>query len=97
MKRRTKVTLGVVTVTIVAVGAVAAVRNGGGNGDEVVTVEVERGEIVDKALAVGRVEPEVEVSVKSKISGVVSREFAEVGDFVRARAPLLEIKPTPTP
>jgi HlyD family secretion protein len=46
---------------------------------------------------VGRIEPEVEISVKSKISGVVSMEFAEVGDFVRAGAPLLEIKPTPTP
>ncbi|UCC72792.1 MAG: efflux RND transporter periplasmic adaptor subunit [Gemmatimonadota bacterium] len=97
MKRRTKVILGVVAIAVVAVGAIAAVRNGRGNGEDVRTVEVERGEIVDKALAVGRVEPEVEISVKSKISGVVSREFAEVGDFVRAGAPLLEIKPTPTP
>jgi HlyD family secretion protein len=97
MKRRTKITLGVAAIAIVGVGAVAAVRNGSGNGDEIRTVEVERGEIVDKALAVGHIEPEVEVSVKSKISGVVSREFAEVGEFVQAGAPLLEIKPTPTP
>jgi HlyD family secretion protein len=97
MKRRTKIILGIVGV--VAIGGVgfAAVRNGSSNGEELRTVEVERGEIVDKALAVGRIEPEIEISVKSKISGVVSREFADVGDFVTAGSPLLEIKPTPTP
>jgi HlyD family secretion protein len=97
MRRRTKVALGIVTVAVVGVGVVAAVKNGNSDDEGLRTVEVERGEIVDKALAVGRVEPEVEISVKSKISGVVSREFAEVGAFVRAGAPLLEIKPTPTP
>ncbi|KPK79242.1 MAG: RND transporter [Gemmatimonas sp. SM23_52] len=97
MKRRTKVVLGVAAAAVIGVGAVAALRNGGSNGNDVRTVEVERGAIVDKALAVGQIEPEVEVSVKSKISGVVSQEFAEVGEFVRAGAPLLEIKPTPTP
>jgi HlyD family secretion protein len=97
MKRRTKVVFGVAAAAVVGVGVVAAVRNGGSNGNDVRTVEVERGEIVDRALAVGQIEPEVEISVKSKISGVVSQEFAEVGEFVRAGAPLLEIKPTPTP
>jgi HlyD family secretion protein len=97
MKRRTKIVLGVVAIVALGGGAFAAVRNGNSASDDLRTVEVERGEIVDKALAVGRIEPEVEISVKSKISGVVSREFAEVGDFVRAGAPLLEIKPTPTP
>ena len=97
MKRRTKVALGLIAVVAVSGAAIAAVRNGGSSGDEVRTVEVEQGDIVDKALAVGRIEPEVEISVKSKISGVVSREFADVGDFVRANSPLLEIKPTPTP
>ena len=97
MKRRTKVILG--AIAIVSLGGVgyAAVKNGGSDDDELKTVEVERGEIVDKALAVGRIEPEIEVSVKSKISGVVSREFADVGDFVRAGDLLLEIKPNPTP
>ncbi len=97
MKRRTKVTLGVIAVVVIAGVAYAAVRNGSSGDGELKTVAVERGTIVDKALAVGRIEPEVEVSVKSKISGVVSREFADVGEFVRAGAPLLEIQPTPTP
>ncbi len=96
MKRRTKLVLGLVVVTGAAGAGYAAVKGGPGE-PGVKTVEVVRGDIVDKALAVGRIEPEVEVSVKSKISGVVSREFADVGDFVRAGQPLLEIKPTPTP
>jgi len=97
MKRRTKVILG--AIALVSLGGVgyAAVKNGGSDDEGLRTVDVERGEIVDKALAVGRIEPEIEVSVKSKISGVVSREFADVGDFVRAGDLLLEIKPNPTP
>ncbi|MBN1998079.1 efflux RND transporter periplasmic adaptor subunit [candidate division KSB1 bacterium] len=61
------------------------------------TIKVERKDIVDKALAVGSIEPEVEVAVKSKISGVVRKLYIEVGDFVKAGDPLLEVKPDPTP
>jgi HlyD family secretion protein len=60
-------------------------------------VKVQRGSIVDKALAVGTIEPENEISVKSKISGVVKRIFVEPGTYVRAGEPLLEVKPDPTP
>jgi HlyD family secretion protein len=61
------------------------------------TVKVTRGNIVDKALAVGTVEPENEISVKSKVSGVVKRIFADAGSYVKAGDPLLEVKPDPTP
>ncbi len=61
------------------------------------TVKVERKNIVDKALAVGSIEPEVEVAVKSKISGVVRKLYVEPGDYVKAGEPLLEVKPDPTP
>lgn len=53
--------------------------------------------IVDKALAVGTIEPENEVSVKSKVSGAVARIFADAGTFVKAGQPLLEVRPDPTP
>ena len=46
---------------------------------------------IDKALAVGTIEPLVEVSVKSKLSGVVKARFAEVGDFVKAGDPLMDV------
>jgi len=98
MKRRSKVLLTILTVVVVAGLAITVrVSRGDGRDSDVKTVAVERLTIVDKALAVGRIEPEIEVSVKSQISGVVSRLLAEDGDFVRAGEPLLEIKPNPTP
>lgn len=61
------------------------------------TIEVTKGSIVDKALAVGRIEPTMEVAVKSKISGIVRDIFVEVGDQVNAGDPLFDIAPDPTP
>jgi HlyD family secretion protein len=46
---------------------------------------------------VGTIEPENEIEVKSKISGVVSRIFAEPGDYIREGQPLIEVRPDPTP
>ncbi len=60
-------------------------------------VKVQRGNIVDKALAVGTIEPENEISIKSKVSGVVRKIYADAGTFVHAGQPLLEVKPDPTP
>ena len=56
-----------------------------------------RGTVVEKALAVGKIEPENEIEVKSKISGVVSRIFAEPGTYVKKGDPLIEVSPDPTP
>ena len=61
------------------------------------TVPVERGSIVDKALAVGRIEPQKEISVKSKISGIVKKTYADIGDKVKVGDPLFDIAPDPTP
>lgn len=61
------------------------------------TVKVTRGTIMLKALAVGSIAPRNEVAVKSKISGVVKKIFAETGERVRAGDPLIEIRPEPTP
>jgi HlyD family secretion protein len=60
-------------------------------------VKVTRDNIVEKALAVGTIEPENEISIKSKVSGVVRRIFADAGKYVKAGDPLLEVKPDPTP
>jgi HlyD family secretion protein len=81
--------------------AVAGVLIFGGSDDadteKLPAVKVVKATITDKALAVGTVEPENEISVKSKISGVVRRIFADAGSHVRAGDPLLEVKPDPTP
>jgi HlyD family secretion protein len=60
-------------------------------------VTVEEGTIVEKALAVGTIEPQNEIQVKSKISGVVSRIYAEPGTYIERGQPLIEIEPDPTP
>ncbi len=60
-------------------------------------IEVSRGEITEKAVAVGQIEPRMEFHVKSKISGIVKIAVVEVGDLVQAGDPLLEITPDPTP
>jgi len=64
---------------------------------ELQKVKVVKGTIIDKALAVGTIEPENEISVKSKVSGVVSRIFTDVGVYVKIGQPLLEVRPDPTP
>ena len=60
-------------------------------------VEVTRGPVVEKALAVGAIRPKREIAVKSKISGIVKRSYREVGDRVSTGDPLFEILPDPTP
>jgi HlyD family secretion protein len=97
MRRRTKVIIGAVPVLVLLGGATVMVRgdSGAANGER--SVRVERGTVVSRALAVGRIEPETEVSVKSKVSGVVRRAFVQEGEYVEAGAPLLEIRPDPTP
>jgi HlyD family secretion protein len=97
MSGRNKAIGGVALVAVAAAAAAAALMPRGGAANGVRGIEVVRGDLVDRALAVGTIVPEVEVSVKSKVSGVVQRRFAEVGDFVPAGAALLEIRPDPTP
>ena len=60
-------------------------------------VKVVKGTVIDKALAVGTIEPENEISIKSKVSGVVKKIYADAGIYVTAGQPLLEVKPDPTP
>ena len=85
-------------VLIICTAALFAGCSGGDEGaDTVKTVKVERRTITEKALAVGTLEPTNEISVKSKVSGVVKKIFIETGDYVEAGSPLIEIKPDPTP
>ncbi|MCK5738092.1 efflux RND transporter periplasmic adaptor subunit [bacterium] len=68
-----------------------------GKEDGRATVKVERRDIIQQALAVGTIDPENEIHIKSKNSGVVQRIFIEAGSYVVAGTPLLEIRPDPTP
>jgi HlyD family secretion protein len=84
-------------ISLAVVGFLVFGGSGDSADDALPTVKVNRGTIVDKALAVGTIEPENEISVKSKVTGVVSRIFADVGSYVKAGQPLLEVRPDPTP
>lgn len=95
MKRRTIIVLALVVPVL---GAMAAAgKFAGKKKDGPKAVGVVRGSLVDKALAVGTIEPRVEVTVKSILAGVVRQRFAQVGDFVKRGQPLLKISPNPTP
>jgi HlyD family secretion protein len=72
-------------------------RGSGEKKNTITTAKVERGKIVDKALAIGRIEPENQIAVKSKISGIVKSVFVEMGDLVKEGELLIEISPNPTP
>lgn len=99
MQKKSKKRIIIITVLILVIASVGLVfsfkSNGRENGRR--TVKAERTNIVDKALAVGSIEPLNEIDVKAKVSGVVGKLYANVGDFVRAGDPLVEVKPDPTP
>jgi HlyD family secretion protein len=86
---------------VVIAGASAAVyalsRSGKKGTDGTKLVEVTSGSIVEKAVAVGQIQPRQKFQVKSKISGIVRRSMIQVGDTVKAGDPLFEIGPDPTP
>ncbi|MGE5314977.1 MAG: efflux RND transporter periplasmic adaptor subunit [Acidobacteriota bacterium] len=96
MKKK-KIIISSAIIVPLAVGAIMMFSKSGAKPEELPKVKVVRGTIVDKALAIGTIEPENEISIKSKISGVVSKIYADAGTYVKAGQPLLEVKPDPTP
>jgi HlyD family secretion protein len=88
-----------VAVVVIAAGLSAALysHNLSKKDKAFKTVDIVRGIVVEKALAVGSIRPDREIAVKSKISGIVKRSYREVGDRVQAGDPLFEILPDPTP
>ena len=91
----------ILLLLVVIAGASAAVyawtRSGKKNANGLKEVDVTTGSIVEKAVAVGQIQPRQKFSVKSKISGIVKRALVQIGDTVRAGDPLFEIAPDPTP
>jgi len=88
------------SVAVVVIGGASFLffgSNKSSSQNDLPKVKVTKGTIVDKALAVGTIEPENEISVKSKVSGVVSRIFVDVGEYVKIGQPILEVRPDPTP
>lgn len=97
MSKLGKILLFLIILALGTVGVYAFVRNGQKNEGGLKEVEVTQGTIVEKAVAVGQIQPRQKFQVKSKISGIVRSAMVEVGDTVKAGAALFEIAPTPTP
>jgi HlyD family secretion protein len=88
------------SIIIVLVGAIIffGFQSNSGNANEgIKLIPVEKGHIIDKAIAVGEIEPEKEIEVKSHIAGVVSKLFVEENDQVKVGDPLFEVSPRSTP
>jgi HlyD family secretion protein len=97
MSRLAKVLLFLILAAAVTVGVYAVVRNGKKNDGGLKQVEATNGTIVEKAVAVGQIQPRQKFQVKSKISGIVRHARVQVGDTVKAGDALFEIAPDPTP
>lgn len=93
-----KKTIVIPMVILAAAGAGYLLLSDGKKKDEgLKLVEVKKGDIAERALAVGTLEPEQEIKVKSTIPGIVARVLFKVGDAVAKGSPLFEISPNPTP
>ncbi len=98
MSKVTKVGLSVLVLGGIGTGAFLFVsKNAAAKSGGITSVAVEKGTIVDKALAVGQIVPDQEIQVKSQISGIVKETYVEVGDRVEIGQPLFRISPDPTP
>lgn len=87
-------------IVVVLIGAIIFFGFRGSNGNDnagIKLIDVTKGNIVDKAIAIGEIEPEKEVAVKSHIAGVVDKLFVEENDTVKAGDKLFEIAPQSTP
>jgi len=60
-------------------------------------VPVQRGNVTEKAIAIGQIVPRQDISIKSKIRGILKKKYVEVGDKVDIGTPLMEVNPDPTP
>lgn len=97
MARMVKILVTLAVLSAAALGAYAWLRGREAGEGGIKLVDVSRGSITEKAVAVGQIEPRVKFHVKSKISGIVRRCDAEVGQLVGPSDPLFEIVPDPTP
>jgi len=100
MKRKTKkrfLWIGGIVVVALVVGGIVMSKNSKKDDSGRRTVKVERKTIVEKALAVGSIEPLNEIAVKSKVSGVVGKMYVESGDYVEKGTIVVEVRPDPTP
>jgi HlyD family secretion protein len=94
MKKILVYAIGII-LTLTALFLVFQSKNEEDNAFKLVTVK--RGSITEKALAIGTIEPDNEIEIKSSIPGIVSDVFFKVGHSVEKGEPLFKLAPNPTP
>ncbi len=77
-----KIIIIVLIVIVVGIGGFFAVKKDQGNTKEVQSAKVERGQVVHKVAASGRIQPVVEVDVSADVAGRVIRMAVKEGDWV---------------
>lgn len=97
MVKVVKMLLFLVLLAAVVVGGYAWVQDQRTADKGYTLVPVTRGDITEKAVAIGQIEPRLKFDIKSKISGIVRKCPVQVGDHVKAGDPIFEISPDPTP
>ncbi len=68
-------------------------QKGDGNAPLAPTVNVQRGNLIETAAASGKIEPDVQVEVKSRVAGQVIEVLVKEGDTVQAGQLLVKLDP----
>jgi len=89
--------IAIIFIIIAIVAIIFFVRKNGKNKQKISLTPVKRGAVTVKALAIGQIVPKHEISIKSKIRGIVKKRFVKVGGVVKKGDPLTEVDPDPTP
>ena len=97
MKKFVKFLLLLIFLAAIVVGGYTWAKNGEPADQGFTLVEVTRGDVTEKAVAVGQIDPRQKFHIKSKISGIVKRCRAEVGDRIKTGDPIIEISPEFSP
>jgi len=97
MARVLKLLVVMVVLSAAAVGGYTWFNAGPADDAGWTLIDVTRGDLTEKAVAVGEIEPRVKFHIKSKISGIVSRSVINIGDKVQRGDKLFDIEPDPTP
>ncbi len=96
MKKK-KIIIPIIFVLVVVAVVFVLVSGRKKKGNDLKFVPAKLGDIAERALAVGTLEPEQEIKIKSTIPGIVSEVLFKVGDTVAKDSPLFKISPNPTP
>ena len=89
-----KIIIIVLAVVLLGVIAVVAVKKEKGNTKDVQSARVERGQVVHKVAASGRIQPVVEVAVSADVAGRVIRMNVKEGDWVEKGTFLAQLDAT---